>query len=303
MDFTFPVPEFKSNSETNSIQISKHENIDAISSSIDRYLETYSPKTLIAYKSDINDYIAYSNKTMQESDEQDILRYIKNMEILGLKNSTINRRIAALSKVFTIYTNLKLTNNNPIYNLSKISKIYRPISSQVSFNLTRHDVEAVISGAGRKTSAIVNFLVNTGLRVSEMLNISKDNLEAFNKEFLRIKILGKGNKIRFIFISYELYQEVKDVYDSESIFLFSSRSGKQLSRINVYKMVKKSFAKYSLKEHISPHTLRHLYATLQIREMKKDYKAVSKYLGHSSISTTLDLYVQSEISPEESHIL
>ena len=136
-----------------------------------------------------------------------------------------------------------------------------------------------------------------------MLGIKKEDLEPYNTEFMRIKILGKGRKIRFIYISYELYQEVKNIYDGDSVFLFASEKGNQLSRVNIYKQINRSFERWAHKSGIGPHTLRHFFATQKIVEEKKDYKAVSTYLGHANPSLTMTYYVDSQLSPEETVIL
>lgn len=302
MDFTFPVPELESNMEilphTNPVQNSP----DEISSLIERLLQSYSKHSIIAIKNDLNTYVNAMRKNLQDSNEQDILKYIKYLEDRGYKNSSINRKIASLAKLCSLYSSSGLMEKNPIFNLTKISRIYKPVDAQAHCNITLHDIEAVIAGARKRTAMIVKFLANTGLRVSEMINISKSDLEAYNTEFMRILIRGKGGRIRFIFVTYELYQQVKDTFDSESIFLFTSRSGRQLSRVNIYKMVKKAFEKYAYKT-THPHQIRHFFASHKIVQEKKDYKSVSQYLGHASVSTTLQIYTNSELKPEESQII
>lgn len=303
MNYSFPVPELIDQPESAEVsnQIRIENSTDEISTSIERFFQSYSPKTVIAYKNDLKHFIDFAGP-LQDCNEQDVLKYIKHLEANGFKNSSINRRIAALSKIWTLYCSLGITESNVIYSLSKISKLYKPVDSRaVEFNVTRHDVEAVIKGSRKKTSVIVKFLVNTGLRISEMIQIKKEDVEAFNSEFLRVKITGKGGKIRFVFISYSLYNEVKTTFNTDSIYLFASKSGQMLSRINIYKQVKRQFAKLAFKQ-VSPHDLRHLYSTLQIRA-GIDMKALSLYLGHSSVSTTLNLYVHTQISPDQSEVI
>jgi integrase/recombinase XerC len=297
MDYIIPIPQ-----EVN-VENFPHSELKTISDEIERYFQGYSPQTIIAYRHDTYSYWQYINKPLQDTEEKDILKYIKMLENEGFSNATINRKIASLSKIMSIYINMKLMTYNPVQNLASLGKLYKPVDNKITLNVTRHDVEAVIANSRKKTGVIVKFLVNTGLRVSEMCGIKKEDLEPYNTEYMRIKIKGKGGKIRFIFISYELYQDVKNIYDGESIYLFASSSDQQLSRVNLYKQINRSFSKWAHKSGISPHSLRHFFATQKIVNEKKDYKAVSTYLGHSNPSLTMTYYVDSQLSPEETVIL
>ena len=304
MDYTFPVPTEDNERSILNVEKKTYSNPDAISSEVERYLNNYSPKTVKAYRSDLYHFHKYVNMPLQNTREDHILKYIDHLEAMELSNSTINRRIASLSKLSAIYVAMGLMKYNPVQNLGALGKLYKPVSVGTSFKtVTKMDVEAVIANSRKKTSVIVKFLANTGLRVSEMIGIKKEDLEPYNTEFMRIKILGKGRKIRFIYISYDLYQEVKDVFDSESIYLFASISGNQLSRVNVYRQINRSFLKHAHKKNVGPHTLRHFFATQKIVEEKKDYKAVSTYLGHANPSLTMSYYVSSVMQPDETVII
>jgi integrase/recombinase XerD len=300
MQYNFPIP---ANKENLNVEKLPNKNPDSISAEVGRYLQNYSPRTVKAYRSDLFDFHQFVNMPLQNAKEDHILRYIEHLEREGKSNSTINRRIASLSKLMSIYVAMKLMTYNPIQNLGALGKLYMPIQVGTYKSVTMHDVEAVIANSRKKTSVIVKFLVNTGLRVSEMIGIKKEDLEAYNTEFMRIKILGKGRKIRFIYISYDLYQDVKEAFDSESIYLFASGSGNQLSRVNVYRQVNRSFERWAHKSGIGPHTMRHFFCSYAILEKKKDYKAVSKYAGHATPGLTMQYYVDSELSPEETVII
>ena len=305
MQYTFPVPaEEQDLRPAFNIEKRDYSNPDAISSEVERYLNNYSPRTVKAYRSDLYDFHQFVNMPLQNTREEHILKYIEYLEGKNYSPSTCNRRIASLSKLISIYVAMGLMKYNPVQNLGSVGKLYKPVSVGTSYKtVTKMDVEAVIANSRRKTSAIVKFLANTGLRVSEMIGIKKEDLEPYNTDFMRIKILGKGRKIRFIYISYPLYQEVKETFDSESIYLFASGSGNQLSRVNVYRQISRSFLKHAHKKGIGPHSLRHFFATQKIVEEKKDYKAVSTYLGHATPGLTMQYYVSSVMQPEETVII
>ena len=304
MQYTFPIPEEeKDRKPALNIEKRDYSNPDIISAEVERYLNNYSPMTVRAYRSDLYDYWKFTNMPLQNTKEDHILRYIEHLEKKDFSPSTINRRIASLSKLCSIYVAMGLMKYNPIQNLGSIGKLYKPVAVGTYKSVTLHDVEAVIANSRKKTSVIVKFLANTGLRVSEMIGIKKEDLEPYNTEFMRIKILGKGRKIRFIYISYELYQNVKDAFDTDSIYFFASASSNQLSRVNIYRQVNRSFEKWAHKKGIGPHSLRHFFCSYAILEKKKDYKAVSKYAGHSSPTLTMQYYVDSELKPEETVII
>lgn len=298
MSYTFPVPKLED--EDYSFDIVEKKNNP---SDIEHYFQSYSPQTVKGYKSDMNDFFNYVKKDVSDIKEVDVLIYLKNLVERGFKNSSINRKISSLSKVFSIYEIMGLVEKNIIRSISSVSKIYKPVETKAKLIVTFHDVEAVICNSLKRTSIIVKFLANTGLRVSEMINISKSDLEPYSTDFMRIKITGKGNRIRFIYISYTLYQEVKDVFDTDSIYMFASKSGKRLSRNNLYKQINRAFRKQTGKSDIGPHQLRHFFATQKIVIEGKDYKSISNYLGHSNVAITLSTYTHSKLEPEETHVI
>lgn len=305
MQYTLPIPRVD---EDTRIDIEgftpKTINPDFISQEIERYFSSYSINSVKAYSSDLRLFWEYINKPIQNTKKADILTFIKKLEEAGYQNSSINRKLAALSKIFQIYISMGLIEHNPVQTLSALGKLYKPVDTAVSLSITKHDVEAVVANARKTISSMIQFLCNTGVRVSEMTHIKLEDVEPFNNSWLRVKLKKtKGGKIRFIFISYELYQTIREAFDNDSIYLFSSRSGKMLSRVNVYKQVRRAFQKYSFREGVHPHELRHFFATTKIRDEKKDYKAVSTYLGHQNVSTTLSIYTTSQLSPEETVII
>ncbi|GHV87386.1 tyrosine recombinase XerD [Spirochaetia bacterium] len=270
---------------------------------LNQYFQGYSPKTILAYKLDLRKLENFTHKTLQGSNEYDILEYIKMLESKGYKNSTINRSISSLSKLFSTYLVLGIVDYNPIQRLSESTRIYKSIDPQAKCLITKMDIEMVIKKGTPRIVSIIKFLANTGLRISELVNITHDDIEPYDNEYMRIKINGKGNKLRFVYIPLSLYLEIKNRFVVKSVYLFHTGSGKQLSRFNLHKRIKNVFERYANRKNVRCHDLRHFFATEKIVNEKKDYKAVSKYLGHSSVSTTLSIYTHSSLKPEEAQIL
>jgi len=301
MEYNFPIPP-QPTIYPSSIDFSTLEETN-IGKLVEQYFSQYSKETVKAYKSDLKGWWNISQKNAHEATEKDVLFYIESLEANGFKNATINRKLASLSKVFSVYIALGISQRNPVQNLANTTRIYKPTTIEVQINITKIDVEAVVNNAKPKVALITSFLANTGLRISELTGILKNDIDAYSPEFMRIRILGKGKKTRFIFITYQLYQEVKKVFESNSPHLFASQSGKRLSRVNLYKQIHAAFMRYAGRDGVTCHTLRHFFATQKIVIDKKDYKAVSKYLGHASVSTTLNLYTHSQLAPEETQII
>lgn len=141
---------------------------------------------------------------------------------------------------------------------------------------------------------VVEFLFATGLRISEMLNILLTDMKRDNNKYT-IRILGKRAKERKIFVSIPLIEKVLRINNS-STYLFE-HNGKSYSRISMSRRISMQ-GKIVLQKNISAHTLRHSFATSKLAKIN-NLKGVSKYLGHSSISTTANLYVHSELSYED----
>jgi integrase/recombinase XerD len=297
MQYSFPVPVLEE--EKTAILPKKKDNI---SEKVEAYLNTYDHKTVIAYKSDMATFFNFLKKPIPDVREADVLSYMEYLKKEGFAASTINRKIASLSKIMNIYKKLGLISSNPVRTLSENSRIYKAVDKRAKLNITLRDVEEVIRRARPRTGLIIKFLANTGLRISELLNITKSDLEPFDSKYMSAKINGKGNRIRTIYFSYDLYVEVSKVFDSESIYLFASKSEKQLSRMNMYKQISRAFLKYTGKK-VHPHMLRHFFITQKIVKEGKDIKAISQYAGHSNIGITLSIYTTSILKPEDSQIL
>lgn len=263
-----------------------------------------SPATRRAYETDLNAFCRIVGKDITDVTALDIPAYIDALEKAEHKNSTINRKLYSLSKVFKLYQVAGLINKNPVAELNKVKKITRAVSKQINAQIELADVQAIVTSATR-TAVIINTLANTGLRISELINIKQSDIENYKtggKTYKRVRIVGKRKKERFVYLSVKLYQDIKRTFTGDSEYLFHSKNRRPLNRVNLYKQIKQAFKTYTGKD-VHPHSLRHFFATYKIRTEKHDIKAVSKYLGHSGTAITLDMYVDTALSPENSMIL
>ena len=143
MQYNFPIPTEEENLNIENIPQS---NPSTISDEIERYFQNYSPKTVIAYRSDLHSFWTFSGKDFHKTTEDDVLRFIAHLEEKGYRPSSINRKIAALSKIMSIYVSKRLMSFHPIHNLASIGKLYKPVDVGVYKSVTMHDVEAVYNG-------------------------------------------------------------------------------------------------------------------------------------------------------------
>ena len=264
--------------------------------------ESLAPATREAYTRDLNTFYKEIGKDLTTATPLDVQDYIKILESKGLKNSTINRKIYALSKVFSLYKAAGIIKINPVQTLNTVKRISRTVSRQIDNQVTITDLQS-IAAEGGKAATIIKVLANTGLRVSELIHIQHTAAEDYHAEqntYKRIRIVGKGNKERFIYLSGKLYQEILVQYPKNGTYLFHKDST-PLNRVTVFRQIKKTFMRCTGKD-IHPHSLRHFFATHKINQEKQDIKAVSKYLGHSGTSITLDMYVDTALSAEQSMI-
>ena len=182
--------------------ILKHEKKDiALNTILQAGYESLSPSTREAYSRDLSAFNTAVGKDIQDVTALDITGYIKTLESAGYKNSTINRKLYSISKIFNLYQLAGVIDKNPIADVNKVKKVTRPVSKQIDAQLDLEDIQAVISEDCR-TAVIIKVLANTGLRISELINIKHSDIEDYKtggNHYKRIRIMGKRNKERFIY--------------------------------------------------------------------------------------------------------
>ena len=151
--------------------------------------------------------------------------------------------------------------------------------------MTFEEVKRLIDGVSNiKHKLIIKMLYGCGLRVSEVINLKKSDLN-FDESLIHIR-LAKGRKDRFVKIPDSIKEELENYSKfGESEVLFLSQRGGKLSTSTIQKIIKNFSKKAGLKKNISPHTLRHSFAT-HLLETGIDLKIIQKLLGHSDIRTT-----------------
>lgn len=161
--------------------------------------------------------------------------------------------------------------------------------------LTRDDFDRLMAKASARTGILLRFLWTTGCRVSELTGalLARCKLDG---ETVHVTITGKGSKERTVRIPAALFAEIRQTFPGD-VFLFTTGGGRAFSRVYVSTQIHR-LALRVLGRRLGAHSLRHSFATRQIRRTGK-VQAVSQYMGHSSVSITLSFYVHERLDDGE----
>lgn len=220
----------------------------------------------------------------------DVNDYAK-IESKELKSpATIHRRVSSLKNLYDfLYAEGIISFTiDETDNLRSIKRLPFAISVEEVDELL--DMPDLSKPEGIRDRAMLELMYSSGMRVSELLSLEVNKIN-FDKGI--IKIIGKGNKERYVPIGDFAIDYVAQYYHGprahsigrKSKYLFLNRNGKPMSRQYFFMMVKKYAALANIEESISPHTLRHCFATHML-ENGAELRAVQELLGHSNISTT-----------------
>lgn len=224
---------------------------------------------------------------------KDLQQFLRFITELGM-TATSQARIISGLRAFYRYCQLEhVTQSDPTV-LLEAPKLKRSLPDVLSFE----EIEAIIAELdlstpeGGRNKAILETMYSCGLRVSELVNLKISNLYL---DVGFIKVLGKGDKERLVPIGRSAIKYIgiyrKDirvhiaVKPGNNDILFLNRRGSQLSRVMIFLMLKDLVQKAGIRKNISPHTLRHSFAT-HLVEGGADLRAVQEMLGHESITTT-----------------
>ena len=250
-----------------------------------------SKNTVKAYETDIKGFIKWVNKNNKQSllsiKESRVNQYISYLFSLKLKSSSVNRKISSLKSFYLFLLKKKLIRHSPFSEvISPKQEKYLPASmseSEVEKLLNSPDASKEIE---QRDKAMIEMLYATGMRISELVNLKITDID-MNRSV--IKVMGKGSKERLIpfgeSASEALFNYLKIRKDSPSKEVFISNRGKKITRVAFWQRIKVYLLRENLKISISPHTLRHAFAT-HLLNRGADLRSVQLLLGHSDLSTT-----------------
>ena len=255
-----------------------------------------SPQTIDAYKRDINQYLGYLNgsgiKNLSKIKSTHIRNYIRVLNDGGMAPASISRIISSIRSYHKYLSSENILDKNPVLviNNPKLPKKLPDVLSEKEISLIIDSIDKS-SQFFQRDKAIIEMLYSCGIRVSEICNLDMSNL--FIEDEL-IRVMGKGNKERLLPLgnrsriyldNYLLSSRLEFIKKTRSSFVFVSRNGNQLTRAMVNIILNKWVHVSGLKKSVSPHKLRHSFAT-HLLEGGADLRFVQALLGHSDISTT-----------------
>tara|TARA_A100001015_G_C14854648_1_gene657860 strand:- start:98 stop:919 length:822 start_codon:yes stop_codon:yes gene_type:complete len=249
-----------------------------------------------AYKRDINQYLMYLGdldlQNLSDVKSMHVRDYIRVLNDGGLAPASISRIISSIRTYYRFLSSENILNENPVLliNNPKLPKKLPDVLSEKEISLIINAIQES-SQFYQRDKAIIEMLYSCGIRVTELCNLEMSNL--FIDEDL-IRVMGKGNKERLLPLGVRSKKYVNEyikhsrnshIKKSGSSFVFLSRNGNQLTRAMINIILNKWTQVSGLKKSVSPHKLRHSFAT-HLLEGGADLRFVQALLGHSDISTT-----------------
>ncbi|RFM28688.1 tyrosine-type recombinase/integrase [Deminuibacter soli] len=260
-----------------------------------RFEKRYSPHTVTAYATDLEQLYAF---LASQFDSPAITAVTSGMirswmaELKGDNQTakSINRKISALKSYFKFLQKQGLVTQSPLTTIvtPKVNKrlpaFVQQQEMETLFNADRFED----SWKGRTDRLVLLLFYHTGMRVSELVNLKQEQLDA---HYSQLKVLGKGNKERIIPVSAALVKELQQYMADKPgklpgvTQLFVNARGKPLYARYVYSVVQAKLSEITTLQKKSPHVLRHTFAT-HLMNNGADLNAVKELLGHASLAAT-----------------
>ncbi|MBU4310541.1 tyrosine recombinase XerC [bacterium] len=255
-----------------------------------------SPHTLKSYSSDLNDFLNFLKKEkiplrIRYIDHLIIRRFLASLQKRGLSHTTMARKLATLRSFFRFLCREEDLEINPALG-TRTPKIAKRLPkflalSEIFTLLESPDEKSIL---GLRDRAVLELLYATGMRVSELVGLNVNNVDLLGGV---AKVWGKGRKERLVPFGREATQALyKYLKRRETLHpgegekgLFLNKLGARISARSIGRLLDKYIKKASLSQKISPHTLRHSFAT-HLLDAGADLRSVQELLGHTSLSTT-----------------
>lgn len=257
-----------------------------------KYQKNYSDETIHSYSIDIEEFLDYINSECINICEvgYDVVKaWLINLDEKKNKSTTISRKISSLRGFYKYLINNKVIDSNP-FSLVSLPKKERHLPRFFYYNELEEmfQVPKLNTALGQRDRLLLEMLYATGVRVSELVNIKVSDI---NGE--EIKVLGKGNKERIVefgdYAEYILELYLNEGYKSlnvkKSEYLFLNNRGGKLTTRGVRYILDNIINKTTIDKKISPHMLRHTFATHLLNE-GCDLLTVQELLGHESLTAT-----------------
>lgn len=250
--------------------------------------KNYSINTYTSYINDLYYFYIFIKKDLTKVTFEDVKDYLEHLNLKKEKASSIRRKISSLKSFYKfLYKNGYIDKKD--YPLTKIAypKMEKKLPKFIYYNdLLEIINESTKDKDGVRDRLIIEMLYATGVRVSELINIKINDIDFNNR---RIIVLGKGNKERIVYYgeyAEEVLKEYIKTHDRKNHnYLFVNSKGGKLTDRGVRYIIDNIMSRLSVKVHVTPHVLRHTFATDMLNN-GCDIKVVQELLGHSSLKAT-----------------
>jgi len=264
---------------------------------IDKFLEyldvikKHSVHTINNYKIDLLEFLEFNNNNILNVNRDIVNKYMQYLFDKKVSKATISRRLSSLRSFYNYLYNNCLVEKNYFVNIKNpkkekgIPRFVKDIDIDKMF-----DVPDIRNSFGQRNLLIIRMLYATGVRVSELVNIKISDIDI---EERTIRVLGKGSKERIVVFGNNT-KDILNLYlnngryklsKRENDYLFLNKDGQKISDRYVRKVIDDIIFKASIAMHVSPHMLRHTFATNMLNN-GADLVSVKDLLGHESLNTT-----------------
>jgi integrase/recombinase XerC len=262
-----------------------------------KFEKRYSQHTIVSYQTDLISFfdfvgIQYGETPLDQLSHIYIRTWLAALKDEKMTSRTVNRKISTLKSFFKYQVKIGALRQSPMIKIvaPKNEKRLPNFVADKDMKVLFTHVEFPDNWNGKTSRLLMNFFYHTGMRLSEVIQLKKNQI-GFSAQ--NIKVLGKGNKERVIPVSSELMTAIKDYIterqaefpDCDHDTLLVNEKGKPLGPRKVYSLVKSYLSLVTTIEKRSPHVLRHTFAT-HLMNNGADLNAVKELLGHSSLAAT-----------------
>ncbi len=264
------------------------------------------------YRFHVRDFVRWLRSNQKDINFESIREYI-----IQLNNSDYSASTKRLKKQAVKFAIKKLMQDADIETLLKLDRALKRLDEDAETKspgvntiavgrdkvINEYEYEKLLDRArSDRQRRFIEFLFNTGCRISEVIGIKARDIKIMGN-VAYIKVKGKGSrkvkyKVRTVRIPVEMLESIRSTFSSNGNYLFQTSTEHSYNRSYVSNQIKKLCKHVLKRDNLSAHSFRHSFVTLQIKKTQ-DIKGVSKYVGHSSVSITLDMYCQSELEDNQ----